>query len=563
MYQQIKGKFKDYTIKKKMTVVFFTIVSLYMLVMAYSIMSSAFISAKTDQLFEGPYAVSDEISDIRSGLLEMDRYMYKSIIDTDATQIKKHIELSNEVGVKLEKNFMELKTKFTGDCDHLSEFEEIMNDVAPYRQKISSLLLNGDVEQAIDVFQDIYGPKIDKAQETIILIYEESNELAEKFVKDAKQSEIISLVINVVMLIIIIIISIVIIKIINEVLLDGIGHIYNLSKNLSMGLLKSDDSYDSQDEIGQISNIFNKTIEGLKLYVDDLSSVLKELANGNLDTDVSIEYIGDFLPLQESIKNIVDSLNKIFIDMHETTDLVASSSEEIASTMSTLSEGATDQAGVVEELIASFKEISEKIKRSTNNAEKVNEISDVADGIIIDGKEKMEALMTSMKDINKSSREIAAIVNTIEDIASQTNLLALNAAIEAARAGESGKGFAVVAEEVRMLAEQCSQSVKNTTEMIEESIHVAVNGSNLVKDTSQALKSIVNLSNEITDLVKEMSEASEEQSESIDQMIQGVDQISDVVQSNSATSEEIAAATEELASQAQVLEGKMLRFNLR
>ncbi|UZP02927.1 methyl-accepting chemotaxis protein [Clostridium botulinum] len=563
MYQQIKGKFKDYTIKKKMTVGFFTIVSLYMLVMAYSIMSSAFISAKTDQLFEGPYAVSDEISDIRSGLLEMDRYMYKSIIDTDDTQIKKHIELSNEVGVKLEKNFMELKTKFTGDCDHLSEFEEIMNEVAPYRQKISSLLLNGDVEEAIDVFQDIYSPKIDKAQETIILIYEESNELAEKFVKDAKQSEIISLVINVVMLIIIIIISIVIIKIINEVLLDGIGHIYNLSKNLSMGLLESDDSYDSQDEIGQISNIFNKTIEGLKLYVDDLSRILKELANGNLDTDVSIEYIGDFLPLQKSIKNIVDSLNKIFIDMHETTDLVASSSEEIASTMSTLSEGATDQAGVVEELIASFKEISEKIKRSTNNAEKVNKISDVADGIIIDGKEKMEALMTSMKDINKSSREIAAIVNTIEDIASQTNLLALNAAIEAARAGESGKGFAVVAEEVRMLAEQCSQSVKNTTEMIEESIHVAVNGSNLVKDTSQALNSIVNLSNEITDLVKDMSEASEEQSESIDQMIQGVDQISDVVQSNSATSEEIAAATEELASQAQVLEGKMLRFNLR
>ncbi|NFG24131.1 methyl-accepting chemotaxis protein [Clostridium botulinum] len=563
MYQQIKGKFKDYTIKKKMTVGFFTIVSLYMLVMAYSIMSSAFISAKTDQLFEGPYAVSDEISDIRSGLLEMDRYMYKSIIDTDDTQIKKHIELSNEVGVKLEKNFMELKTKFTGDCDHLSEFEEIMNEVAPYRQKISSLLLNGDVEEAIDVFQDIYSPKIDKAQETIILIYEESNELAEKFVKDAKQSEIISLVINVVMLIIIIIISIVIIKIINEVLLDGIGHIYNLSKNLSMGLLESDDSYDSQDEIGQISNIFNKTIEGLKLYVDDLSRILKELANGNLDTDVSIEYIGDFLPLQKSIKNIVDSLNKIFIDMHETTDLVASSSEEIASTMSTLSEGATDQAGIVEELIASFKEISEKIKRSTNNAEKVNKISDVADGIIIDGKEKMEALMTSMKDINKSSREIAAIVNTIEDIASQTNLLALNAAIEAARAGESGKGFAVVAEEVRMLAEQCSQSVKNTTEMIEESIHVAVNGSNLVKDTSQALNSIVNLSNEITDLVKEMSEASEEQSESIDQMIQGVDQISDVVQSNSATSEEIAAATEELASQAQVLEGKMVRFNLR
>ncbi len=170
--------------------------------------------------------------------------------------------------------------------------------------------------------------------------------------------------------------------------------------------------------------------------------------------------------------------------------------------------------------------------------------------------------VVAMEAITASSKKIAEIITTIDEIAFQTNLLALNAAVEAARAGEQGRGFAVVASEVRALAQRSAAASKEIKALITDSVAKVDEGSNLVTQSGATLAEIVASVKKVADLIAEISAACSEQAQGIEQVNKAVTQMDSVTQQNAAQTEELSSTAQGLSAQAEQLQVLVRKFEL-
>ncbi|WP_349670452.1 methyl-accepting chemotaxis protein [Lacrimispora sp.] len=317
-----------------------------------------------------------------------------------------------------------------------------------------------------------------------------------------------------------------------------------------------------KDESARLILALHNTIRELRSYIMDISHVLNAVSNNDLTVTSSVEYMGDFVPIQTALNKILYSLNATLKNIACSAEQVGASSAQVALGGQNLAANSTEQAATTESLVSSLETVSGHIK---DNAQYSLTIKDMTESAILEtrqGDEEMKKLQESMASIDSSSKKIQEIIHIIDDIAFQTNILALNAAIEAARAGEAGKGFSVVADEVRELAGKSADAAKQTTDLIHSTMESVAQGKRNTESTAEVFEKIVEQTNTIDTLVSKVSQSLKRQSDSVAQLEDGMLKISMVTQSNSATAEESAATSEELLSQMQMLKELIMQFQL-
>ena len=321
------------------------------------------------------------------------------------------------------------------------------------------------------------------------------------------------------------------------------------------------------DSVGRTSSIVNdisRSIIGVAKGVDVLSVSTSESSSSILEMAASVEEVAQNM---ENLAMAVEEVSSSIIEM-------AASIRQVDKGVITLMDASNTTASSIMEMDNSIKQVEMSAKETAAISVEVRTDAEI-------GKQAVEATISGMAEIKRSSRitseviemlsskteDIGTILSVIDEVAEQTNLLALNAAIIAAQAGEHGKGFAVVADEIKELAERTSSSTREISQVIKgvqdetgraveailEAEKSIADGELLSQKSGQALIKVVEGVEKSTDRMAEIARATVEQARGSQVIRFAMERVSEMV-------EQIAKATREQGQGSELITASVERM---
>ena len=301
---------------------------------------------------------------------------------------------------------------------------------------------------------------------------------------------------------------------------------------------------------------------GVSQPLTGLTKAITLVAQGDLTEAFRTTRRDEIGALVQEVEGMRQRYTQMLQQVRTAVDSITTASAEIASGNQDLSARTEATASSLAETAQSMEQLTATVRQSADAARQANQLASTAAEVAARGGQVVGEVVTTMGEINQSSRKIADIIGVIDSIAFQTNILALNAAVEAARAGEQGRGFAVVASEVRSLAGRSAEAAREIKTLIGASVERVESGARLVQNAGTTMDEIVGSVQRVGDIIGEITAASSEQSDGIGQVNTAVNQLDQMTQQNAALVEESAAAAQSLREQATRLAGAVQVFKL-
>lgn len=556
---------KNMKISQKLILSYAIVLIMLVLSILVSIVNLVRIGNQVETFYNGPFMASAAANSVNTNFELMQKSVYRAISNSSQVITDEAINDAQLAAQEIQTQIPIIKEHFLGDVSIVENLQSKLTELAPMREAVLEMAKNNQNAEAAQYMEDNNIKVITEAQTYLDTLIESASTRGQELIISLKSAQVASIVILSILGVASVVISVGFATVITKGITDPVIQIEKTAKNLEQGILNADISYESEDEIGHLADSMRRSMTALSAMIADVSYLLDEVSKGNFQVKTKNEdgYLGEFIPLLLSIREMNTNLSDTIRQINDTSEQVAVGSTQMAQNAQDLAEGATEQAGAVEELNASIEGIANMSETSALNTKQAYEQITESVEMAEESRRDMGKLLEAMERINTTSQEIGNIISEIEDIASQTNLLSLNASIEAARAGEAGRGFAVVADQIGKLASDSAQSAVNTRELIGKTLEEIELGNNIADSTSKSFEEVINEMRKFADIAKETSESSNEQYENLRQVKEGIDQISGVVQSNSAAAEETSATSEELAAQSDNLKNLIGKFRIK
>lgn len=354
-----------------------------------------------------------------------------------------------------------------------------------------------------------------------------------------------------------------------EEIKNNFAQLETSGKEMTLGFLREDHGLvdKSQKEL-------EASIDGIRAQISEISlkfnTHTKEVMFGVINaTNTWMAIFGVVgLVLSLGLALVISSLTRKELEvvsnrLKEAAANNVSSTLNIKSVLSSVTEQAHHQAESTQKTASALHQISAMTQMSANNAEDSSNKAKFSQECATEGKSAVDEVVASMNNIQASNqqvmdaldenqknmlsildviREIEQKTKVINDIVFQTRLLSFNASVEAARAGEHGKGFAVVAEEVGNLAQVSGKASNEISQMLTESTSRV---QSLVEGTKKKVSSLVEQGK--VKIETGLNTASQS-GQVLQQIVENVKEVSVLMNSISQSSQEQAAGVKDISS---------------
>ncbi len=291
----------------------------------------------------------------------------------------------------------------------------------------------------------------------------------------------------------------------------------------------------------------NFMIKSVKSTLDKINITLRNYSQSKYDYKIDDKGIyGDLGAVTAGIKLVGNNTSEILAMILNTGDQLNNNTHILSESSSNLSKSVDAQAESGRNTTESLDLITKIIHENTENTEQMSTLAKEVTNSANTGNELAKSTASAMDDIAQKVTSINEAITVIDQIAFQTNILSLNAAVEAATAGEAGKGFAVVAQEVRNLASRSAEAAKDIKDIVEIATAKANNGK-IIADNM--INGYENLSNNIIDtikLIENVSNSSKDQENSILKINTAVTRMERSTKNNADVSKEISEMSNDI-----------------